>query len=291
MDANTAAVIVAGIFALVIIIAFWRYRQRGGAKVKGPFGISFETEGSNATPTESTGISATGVRSREGEVVMEESSGGGIRANKVDARGNVTLSSGNLVQRNTTSGVDSLQSSGALSAQSLQAGGNITIQQFVTSQASLAQQLQFFAAQLGIRDSQDINFSNSQFKAYSDVWKSLQALRLAGDELWSEASRENLLNFAEQLRQTTSLVREGEIFFEEDDRENLLSVLRGFANFRIGKERLIETRSRRQLESYPKKYMDEEISEQIAFNHKYKTDYEKILDDIRVSFRRRLAGR
>lgn len=47
MDATIAALIVIGIFALIIVLAFLRFRQRGHAEIKGPFGTSLRVGGTN----------------------------------------------------------------------------------------------------------------------------------------------------------------------------------------------------------------------------------------------------
>ena len=44
MDTTTAAVIVIAIFAVIIAVAFLRYRKSGEAEIKGPFGTALSVK-------------------------------------------------------------------------------------------------------------------------------------------------------------------------------------------------------------------------------------------------------
>jgi hypothetical protein len=114
-----------------------------------------------------------------------------------------------------------------------------------------------------------------------------------GSELWDKASQENLVRFANQLRDTTQLVYEDSIFFEELDYSQLKSVLENFKYFHIGKERLIKIRSIEDIKHQKKLFSPVEIkriiAEQIEINRHHKIDYESILDRIRVSFNSKLS--
>jgi CHAT domain len=182
-----------------------------------------------------------------------------------------------------------------LAVQAMQIAPSITIQEFVSNQSTLAEQFAFFAQQVGLVNPRQ-DYSRSQFEAYCNAWKSLQALRLAGDDLWEEASDSNLVKFAEQLRSTLQIVREGEIFFEELDRQDLFQILEEFENFRIGKRHLVEIRSQKDLVKFsrqgsipPQPYLQQEITRQIERNRQYKIAYEKVLDRIRQSFNKKLS--
>ena len=299
MDSGTMIIVVASIFAIVAVAGFFYYRQSGETEIKLPFGMSIKISGSNAKQPPNPGISAKEIKSREGGLLAEETTGRGIEVEKVDVKDDVLLSSSRPLAKDQVQNRNS-QFPNTLSAQALSAGGDITIQQFVGSQVSLAQQLEFFAGNIGLENIRASNFANSQFKAYSDVWKSLQALRLAGDDLWNQASVENFFVFTEQLRKTTTVVREGEIFFEDDDRERLTDILKQFGRYRMGKNRLINIRSKGDLfEEYPytdeheKEYLDklikESIQEQVNRNRQIKIEYERLLDTIRISFKTRLS--
>jgi TIR domain len=171
---------------------------------------------------------------------------------------------------------------------------DIGLQQFVNSQVNSNDQMAFFIKQIGITNPRQ-DYSKAQFEAYCNVWKSLQALRLTGSDLWEIANKENLVRFANQLRDTIQLVYEGSIFFEESDYSQLLSVLEEFRYFRVGKERLVEVRTIKDVEiqeelfSFSSFRFERRIAEQIEENRRHKVEYESVLDKIRVSFGLKLS--
>ncbi|MEI6328083.1 MAG: hypothetical protein WCP16_02535 [Pseudanabaena sp. ELA645] len=290
MDATVAVIFVVGIFGLIIVIAFLKFQKQGHAEIKGPFGTSLRVAGSNERSNSRNGIRAKGVRSRAGGMRADEKTGSGIDVENIDARDDVILSSSNA-QSSIASNISGITSTNGLSAQALNAGGSITIQQFVGNQSTLAEQLAFFVKQIGITNPRQ-DYANSQFEAYCNAWKSLQALRLAGDDLWERASEDNLLNFANQLRSAKITVNEGEIFFEERDLSHLVKVLDAFSHFRLGKVFLLDIRSRQCLRevSNDQEITDEKIAYHIERNHTYKIDYERILKKVGQSFREKLSS-
>jgi hypothetical protein len=174
------------------------------------------------------------------------------------------------------------------------------LQQFVGDQISPAERLEIFGKHIGLENIRAANYANAQFQAYCNVWKSLQALRLAGNDLWQRANSENLVKFANQLRHTHAAVWEGEIFFEDEDREALLNILDACGQYQIGKFRLTQIRSKDDAEfsirTLPYRLMrgksradiEKELS-QIGENFLYKNRYEDLLEEIRISFRKRLS--
>lgn len=192
-----------------------------------------------------------------------------------------------------SSNVSAVYPSSGFTAEALSTSSSITIQQFVGNQATLNDQLAFFNQQIGLVSPRH-DYTKSQFKAYCNIWKSLQALRLAGNNLWERASKENLVKFSNQLRDTTQLAHEESIFFEESDYSELRSVLEEFECFHIGKERLIDIRSTQDFEKQEKLFsphkLQKNIYQQIKENERHKVQYERVLDRIRVSFRQKLSS-
>ena len=309
MDTTTAVILVIILFAVIVIVAFLLYRQRGGAEISGPFGLSLKVKGSNDLPKQKAGISAKGITSHEGGVKAEETTGQGIEIENVDAKKDVILSSSRSTQLTSMHRriMENMQGN-TISVQNLSAVGNITIQQFVGSQVSLAEQLDFFIKHIGLENIRGSKFANAQFEAYCSVWKSLQRLRLAGEELWTSVTRENLLRFAYASRETFSFVREGEIFFDDEDRESLMKILRAFNDFHIGKQRLIQMQSLTDFENAWRNIvgdfrelpesrrleiqaeLEADIKSQIRSNKHLKEEYERLLQRIRASFRKRLSN-
>jgi len=293
MSPTEAALFVIVVFALIIFAVFLRFKRRGAAKIKGPFGTGLEIAGSNDPPLHQPGIYAKDIVSREGGILAEDSTGFGVDIQNVNAKEDVLISSQPL-QQSSNPQSDHVP---GVRAQSLYAGGNISIQQFISNQATQAQQLEFFFNQLGLENQvRAINFANSQHIAYMDAWKSLQALQVAGEDLWEKVNDENLVKFANQLRKTKSIVNEGKILFEDSDYEQLVQVLKIFGQFYVGKLHLIDIRSRRDIERHAIEVeesvdlLERMASNQITGNYRLKEQYESILVKIARSFRKRLAN-
>lgn len=129
------------------------------------------------------------------------------------------------------------------------------------------------------------------------VWDSLQDLRLVGDDLWNSADERNLRAFAEQLRKTKNIIRKAELFLEADERRELFSALSEFERYSGGK--LINLRATSSIREFlpgsmnagsSEENVNKAIEEQIKRNGWMKSQYEKVLDKVRVSYRNRLAG-
>ena len=297
MDVTKAAVIViiVLIFALLIIVVSLLFRKYIIAEINAPFGLKLKLRGANSSNSQKPGISVKGITSREGGILAEETTGHGIEIENVDVKDDVLLSSINGLKQNVNPQPHAnteQQLNNQIDAKMLNAGGDITIQQFVGSRITLDQQVAFFMNQIGLENLRTDKFATSQYNSYCEVWKKLQALRLAGDDLWDKASQINIVKFAKYLRETKSIVYEGEIFFDDRDRKDLLDILHVFEGYHLGKIGLIEVRTKKDITS--KSYIDEdqierEIKEQIFHNFNYKIQYGQLLEKILISFRSRLS--
>jgi hypothetical protein len=169
---------------------------------------------------------------------------------------------------------------------------SLTINQFVGGQVPLDEQLKFFAQHLDLNFN-PTRFASSQFEAYCNAWRSLQAVRLAGEELWEKATAERIVTFSAALKQAALIVGEGKIFFEPHDLIELRKLLKALGWFRRGKGNLVAMRSLEsgepEAEYYERRLLD--IQTQIEENRLYKAEYEQLLERIRFSFRSRLMAK
>ena len=88
-----------------------------------------------------------------------------------------------------------------------------------------------------------------------------------------------------ELSESKEKVRRWSIFFEDNHLKRLNKLFRALEHFRAGKIRLIEIRSKKDMDYV----FPEEIRYQIEQNRKYKDEFEKLLEDMRKSFKRRLS--
>lgn len=130
-------------------------------------------------------------------------------------------------------------------------------------------------------------FSNKQFDLYNILWIELSNLKIAGDELWEEASPENLMQFASSLKMTKDEVLKSKLFIEGEHYERLQNLLREFSNFRNGKENLIQFRNKDRISESVMNEIREDYL--IGHNRRKRELYNSLLDDIASSFREQLA--
>jgi len=269
MNTDTVIMAIVFVFAVVTIIAFIRYRGQGSAFFKW-LGIELKVSGKNTVSEQKSGINAMDVTVREGGLRAEETDGKGINIERIDTKDDVVLSSGRQQQESNTR-QESMRPN-LVYANGLSAGGDI----------------QIFLNDLGIGNHRFSQFASSQFEAYNNTWKKLQALRMAGDNLWEKVSTDNLYEFSQQLRQVKILALEGDIYFEDEHREKLNGVLQSLGRFRVGKQYLSEIRRKETIEDFMG-FQQEEIRYRVESNRKAKKEYEQLLDEIRIAFRNKLS--
>jgi hypothetical protein len=83
------AVIVMGIFAVVILVVALAFRHRLKAMIKGPGGTSMEIDASSPLPR--PGVQAKNITSRRGGVTATDESGRGTDVDTVDAYKDVNV--------------------------------------------------------------------------------------------------------------------------------------------------------------------------------------------------------
>lgn len=243
--------------------------------------LSIKTESANGF-THKGGIRAKGITSNRGRFIADEKTGQGIDAENVRARGDVSLTSSHPSSNSDESSTQE-RILGGIDARALNAGGNIAI---LNASVPLPEQLEYFRNQLNISSARLNDYDRLKIKSYWDVWRKLQLLRLAGDDLWGKLNADNILIFSKQLRETQDKVEESAIFFDEEDYMNLKNLLETFGHFQLGKVYLGEIRSSEDLSSVFIRL----ALRQIEINREYKNRYESLLDKIRITFRERLCS-
>ncbi len=93
MDSPTLAVVVAGIFVLLVLFIALRYRSRIKAGIKGPFGVGVDIEASNDQPASNPGVTVTGAKSHAGGLRAEDHTGRGANVSAIETHGDIHVSS------------------------------------------------------------------------------------------------------------------------------------------------------------------------------------------------------
>ena len=92
MNAQALAVVVVGIFALLVIFVSLR-RSRVKAGIKGPFGTAVDVEASNDQPAPNPGVAVAGAKSHAGGLRAEDRTGRGADVKDVETYGDIHVSS------------------------------------------------------------------------------------------------------------------------------------------------------------------------------------------------------
>lgn len=115
-------------------------------------------------------------------------------------------------------------------------------------------------------------------------------MHIAVDSLWGRATKTNIEALARELTATKERGRNkklmrGPFFLKKRHLKELNKLFKILENFRAGKIRLIEIGSREDM-GY---VFPDVIRDQIEQNRSFKEDCEKLLEELRVSFKSRLS--
>jgi hypothetical protein len=158
-----------------------------------------------------------------------------------------------------------------------------------SERAQHATELERLRSNLEMERSQRQRISEEQFKLYSEVWANLQDLKTIADRLWEKVSADRFHDFVTALEQACKGVDRGRLILRETLYDKLQEALKIFQNYELGKARLIEIRSRKELDDHYLLDPEEYIQEQIGRNAEHKRDYESILEDVVRQFRQELG--
>lgn len=160
-----------------------------------------------------------------------------------------------------------------------------------TEKARHARELSKLQSELEFERLRKQKISDEKFKLYSSLWHSLQDLKTIADRLWERATPETLNEFVKTLTDTRQAANRGRLILLEDHYQALQAVLESFENYRLGKKRLIEIRSREEITVNFGLYLggDDEVTQQIHDNLTSKREYDILLEKIVKQFRLELG--
>lgn len=150
-------------------------------------------------------------------------------------------------------------------------------------------ELEGYKSTLEIEGEKATLYIESQFNLYNSLWESLYTLKLAGDNLWERANVINLKKFSSQLKKTDEMINKRLLLIEDEHREELMSVMEAFKNFRIGKEKLVDLRSINSAWNNDPRAKNE-IRGVIKHNREIRDQYNQLINKIRDSLRNQLRG-
>ena len=90
---DTSIVIIIAIFALVVVGAFFVYRQRAKVKIKGPAGLGVEIDASNQPEPPTPAVRVKDAKSEAGGLLADDQTGRGADVESVEVHDDILVSS------------------------------------------------------------------------------------------------------------------------------------------------------------------------------------------------------
>lgn len=131
-------------------------------------------------------------------------------------------------------------------------------------------------------------YDKTQFEHYSNLWESLSILKSTADDLWNEASSENLGRFVDTLGSAIEGAESSKVFLDKEHFEELQKLFHTFNKYHYGKAHLLDLRSNMEGFDRPKKMLAGKV---IKENKRFKNEYSELLDKVSESFREKLGIR
>ena len=133
--------------------------------------------------------------------------------------------------------------------------------------------------------------NESQFRAFSELWKSLMNLKRKGDSLGDDVNEKDLSEFVKYIAEAHISLQDNSLILTKEDYANLKRILDKFWQYKIGKEKIIEMKDKKiQNKIF---YVSGAIAisnerwNQESSNDSIKKEYENLLDDLRESFQKK----
>ncbi len=128
-------------------------------------------------------------------------------------------------------------------------------------------------------------YATSQNDVYQKVWKHLQSLKRAVNNLWGEVTPSNLEKLLRELHTTEKNIDDWSLLINEKHYRELKRLFEIVKSFQTGKLTLRKIQKERDLD-YVK---IEQINRQIEENRQFKEDLADLLDKLRNDFREKLS--
>ncbi len=135
--------------------------------------------------------------------------------------------------------------------------------------------------------------NESQFKAFSELWKSLMNLKRKGNDLWTELNKRKLSEFVKYIAEAHISLQDNSLVLDKKEYANLKKILDQFWYYKVGKERLIDMDNKKiqhKISSLSgSTLISDERQNQVLNNESIKKEYEGLLGDLREKFQKKMG--
>ena len=125
-------------------------------------------------------------------------------------------------------------------------------------------------------------YFEGQFKIYNDLWLSLADLQEKADHLWNEPTKDNLVPFAESVRNTKRQIRKSALLLEADHYKEILDHLHILESYVVGKKTLIQLRNVKSTEHVDQDLVEDLINANTTSMQKISHSTNLILEKMRT---------
>lgn len=159
--------------------------------------------------------------------------------------------------------------------------------------------LEAYKIELDVLKATTLKYNDKQFELYLDLWKRIQELKFACNDLWEEASRSNLNKFAIALSTTHQQIEISSILIEDIHYTELAKIITTFQEYDSGKGKLIKAfknidSSRRNIgiNNHLERDINQyQIDEMIEYNRVRKDRCIAIIEEMKSSIKELIKGK
>ncbi|MCG3694653.1 hypothetical protein [Aliarcobacter butzleri] len=134
-------------------------------------------------------------------------------------------------------------------------------------------------------------YNSKQFEIYNNLWTSLVELKFSADTLWNTANQRNLKDFSTKVSSAKKSIEISSLLLENNDYENLISLIKSFNDFQFGKGLLLEKIQNKTTLDFKNSLVDDtEISNTIENNRQMKENYDALIIKLKEKFKEQIKG-
>ncbi|MFY4756388.1 hypothetical protein ACOTVZ_02945 [Aliarcobacter butzleri] len=133
-------------------------------------------------------------------------------------------------------------------------------------------------------------YNSKQFEIYNNLWVSLIELKFSADDLWDEATKGKLRVFSRKVTEAKKSIETSSLLLENSDYNNLISLIKSFNDFKVGKAKLINTKYKTDIEMDQFNINENSIEYMINQNQQIKESYDDLITKLKQKFKEQIKG-
>lgn len=145
-------------------------------------------------------------------------------------------------------------------------------------------ELKSLETSLEISKSQKQQYKQIELERYFKLWDKLFKLQIIADQLWDEATENNLYSFVEAFKEAKEALGSAEIVLELEHCNKSQELMSAFEKFEVGKVGFLKIKDREEFDYLVDENCISATRLQIDKNRLFKKEYDALMERIRESF-------